>query len=62
MGKVLIFCAGGQGAQEGIHLDTALEEQHNGKEVLLISCDESICLCNDYCDFVRLSCRLIFST
>lgn len=58
MGKVLIFCAGGQGAQEGIQLDTALEEQHNGKEVLLISCDESICFCNDNCDFDRRRCRI----
>lgn len=58
MKKVLIFCAGGQGYQEGLQLEEAIEQHKQGNEVTFLSCDESIGGCNDNKCFNSTRCKV----
>lgn len=58
MNKVLIFCAGGQGAQEGLQIDEAIEQYNDGNEVHFLYCDESIGGCNDNRNFDKRKCKV----
>lgn len=58
MKKVLIFCAGGQGSQEGIQLEEAIEQYNQGNEVHFLYCDDSIGVCNDNCSFNKRTCKV----
>lgn len=56
MKKVLVFCAGGQGAQEGLQLEEAIEQYNRGNEVIFLSCDEIIGGCNENRNFDKKKC------
>lgn len=58
MKKVLIFSAGGQGYQEGLQLNEAIEQYKKGNEVTFLSCDESVGACNDNKNFNPTRCLL----
>lgn len=58
MKKVLIFCAGGQGYQEGLQIEEAIEQFNKGNDVTFLSCDESIGGCNDNKCFNKNRCRV----
>jgi len=58
MKKVLVFCAGGQGAQEGLQLEEAIAQYKNGNEVTFLYCDETIGGCNDNRNFNKTKCSV----
>lgn len=58
MRKVLVFCAGGQGAQEGLQLEEAITQYKKGNDVTFLYCDETIGGCNDNKNFNRAKCSV----
>lgn len=58
MKKVLVFCAGGQGAQEALQLEEAIAQHNQGNDVTFLFCDESIGGCNDNRNFNKNRCKV----
>lgn len=56
MKKVLIFCAGDQGAQEGLQLEEAIEQYNQGNEVHFLYCDDVVGGCNNNPKFDHRRC------
>lgn len=56
MDKVLIFCAGEQGAQESLQIEEAIEQHNKGNEVHFLYCDDSVGGCNNNPNFDKRRC------
>lgn len=56
MNRVLIFCAGEQGAQESLQIEEAIEQHNKGNEVHFLYCDDSIGGCNNNPNFDKRRC------
>lgn len=57
MRNVLVFSIGRQGSQEALQLDEAIEQYHQGNNVTLIYCDETIGGCNENPQFNKSICK-----
>lgn len=58
MANVLVFCAGDQGAQEGLQLEEAIEQYNEGNKVHFLYCDDSIGGCNNNPNFDNRRCKV----